>query len=66
MSGNGDQPDLFGSTRDVAVAVEPAAPVDTGAETGAGGAPPRAPGALPSIPDGDSLPLSLFAEHAYL
>jgi topoisomerase IV subunit A len=58
MSGRSDQPDLFGNARDLAV-VEP--PVQ-----GGGGSPPRAPGGLPPIPDGDSLPLSLFAEHAYL
>jgi topoisomerase-4 subunit A len=27
---------------------------------------PRAAGALPAIPEGDTLPLALFAEHAYL
>jgi topoisomerase-4 subunit A len=62
MNGNADQPDLFGSGRDVAVVPEPAVAV----AAGAGGVPPRAPGALPAMPDGDALPLSLFAEHAYL
>ncbi len=74
MSGNADQPDLFGSGRDEAVAPVPAVPVVPAAAAeaagggggGGGGVPPRAPGALPAIPDGDTLPLSLFAEHAYL
>jgi topoisomerase-4 subunit A len=61
MSGNRDQPDLFGDGRDDAAVAAPPAPASTG-----GGSPPRAPGALPPMPDGDALPLSLFAEHAYL
>jgi topoisomerase-4 subunit A len=66
MSGGADQPDLFGSARDVAVAAVVAAPPVGGDSDSGGGVPPRAPGALPAMPDGDSLPLSLFAEHAYL
>ena len=57
MSGRSDQIELFEDTRDLAAASPPA---------GGDGAPPRAPGGLPPIPDGDALPLSLFAEHAYL
>ncbi len=37
-----------------------------GGEAAEPDASPRAAGALPPIPEGDSLPLALFAEHAYL
>ncbi len=79
MTGRSDQPDLFGNERDSAsvTAAESGSTVAGGVQGGVGtaaaagsggggGAPPRAAGALPAIPDGDSLPLSLFAEHAYL
>ena len=65
LFGRQDQPDLFERERDKpsTLAAEPVAgamavPTMT-AGGGSEGGPPRAPGALPAMPDGDSLPLSL-------